>query len=266
MRLFVLALLLPATLPAHAQPLAARDDALTPGRGTLSMGVFNPARYALTDNVELQVHPLVFLIAPHTEVHVRLLRLAGWQFTGTYGLAVPALAMRLLQGYLFPSYERSNASLGFSLVPSMGLLASHGTRTGHVFTIKADIALGLPLIAGEARPLEAPAPLEMLFAPVLNDYRARVGVLYDRRLSDPWRARLYSDAFAHGLDDDHDRGGALAPFTFRAGGGLDVAVGSSGRLALGLVVWNSFQHAVDADGHPQRSTDLLPTLDLIWTR
>jgi hypothetical protein len=249
---------------AELPPLAARDNAYTAPAGGLSFGVWNPLRYAVSDRVELSVHPLLFFVAPHLQAQVRHLALGGWQVSGLYGLALPSPAMRLLQGHLFPSWDRGGGEVGWTVVPSGGLLASRGARAAAVTTLRADVAVGVPLVQTDARPLDTLAPLDLLFDPVLAGYRARVGAGYDRALGRRWRWRVLADVYLHGVDEDLPPG-PLRHLTFRAGAGLDVALGRRTRLVLGLYAWNDFQHAVDEAGDPVRSNLFLPVIDLLWS-
>ena len=247
-----------------APPLTSRGDALVGAPGTSSIGVFNPAMYVLRPNTQLEIHPLVFFVAPHASVKVEHFTAGAWHLSGQYGLAMPWLAQKILQGYLFPAYLRGEGHLGFVIVPSVGALLSHVTDA-RVITAKLDLSVGVPLSHSDVRPLEAPAPLEMLFAPVLNKYRARAGVLWDALLSPRWRMRVYADAFVHGVDEDRDAQ-LFDHVTLRAGLGVDVAATKRMRVAVGIVGWNSYQFAVNEDGGRVRSTDLLPVVDLIWNR
>lgn len=245
-----------------AAPVPSRGDALIGAQGSSSIGVFNPATYVLRSNMQLELHPLVFFIAPHATLKVEHITAGAWHLSGQYGLAMPWLAEKLLQGYLFPAYLRGEGQLGFVLVPSVGALLSHVAAT-RVITAKLDLSVGVPLSHSDLRPLEAPAPLEMLFAPVLNKYRARAGVLWDALLSPRWRMRAYADAFVHGVDDGRDAQ-LLDHLTLRVGLGLDVAATKHMRVAFGIVSWNNYQFAVNDDGARVRSTDWFPVVDLIW--
>jgi hypothetical protein len=227
------------------------------------VGVFDPARYALSDRLELVAHPLLFFVAPNGEARVRHVEVAGFQLTGVYALSMPSLAFRLSKGYLFPAAKHDEHEIGWTLVPRAGLLASRGARAESVVTVGFDVAAGLPIVKGDARPLEALAPLDVLLAPALAGYRARVGGLWDRRLGERWRGRVWLDAYLHGVDDEHPHPGH-ARFSFAGGGGVDLRVGQRSRLVLGLAIWNHFQHARDADGGSVRSTDVFPVVDFIW--
>jgi hypothetical protein len=258
-----------ATAPATARAseelfLPARDDASTLPRGHLSFGIWNPLRYALSDGVELQAHPLIFFVSPHLEAHVEHLRAGGWRLTGVYALSLPSPAMRLSQGYLFPAWKQGGGKIGWSLVPRVGLLASRYLRGDTALTLRADLAVGIPLVRGDARPLEAWAPLDLLFDPVVAGYRGRVGAIYDRPLSARWRWRVLADAYLHGIDRDHTSG-FLTRVTFRVGAGIDLALGRRTRLVLGVYGWNDYQHAADDAGNPVRSNLLLPVIDLLWS-
>jgi hypothetical protein len=249
--------------PPAAPALAARDDASTGPAGRFGFGVWNPARWAVSDRIELAAHPLVFFVAPHLQVQVRHLRVGGWQLSGQYALSLPSPALRLLQGVLLPSWDRGGGQVGWTLVPRVGLLASRDAGAA-VLTVRGDLALGLPLARTDARPLETLAPLDLLFDPVLAGYRGRVGIGYDRALGRSWRWRLLGDVYLHGIDRDHTDG-FLSRVTFRVGTGVDLALGRRTRLVLGVYAWNDYQHQVDDDGNPVRSNLLLPVIDLLWS-
>jgi hypothetical protein len=253
-----------ASLTATAElPLSARGAADTGPAGRVSFGLWNPLHWAVTDRIELHAHPLIFFVAPHLEAQVRHLEVGRWLLSGQYALALPSPAMRLLQGHLFPSWDRGGGELGWTLVPRVGLLASR-TRGAAVLTLRADLAIGIPLVEGDARPLETLAPLDLLFDPVLAGYRARVGVLYDHPLGLRWRWRVLGDVYRHGVDEDHS-GRWLDHLTFRVGAGLDFELTRRTRLVLGVYAWNDFQHEVDEAGNSVRSNLVLPVLDLIWS-
>ncbi len=254
----------PAARAAETQALVARDDAFTPARGHFSFGIWSPLRYAISDRLELQAHPLVFFVAPHLEAHLRHLRVGAWQLTGAYALSLPSPAMRLLQGYLFPAWERGGGQIGWSVVPRVGLLASRMLPADGVLTLRGDVAVGIPIVEGDARPLDTLAPVDLLFDPVVASYRGRVGAIFDRALGARWRGRVLGDVYLHGVDPDHTSG-FLTRVTFRAGAGLDLGLGPHSRLLFGLYFWNDYQHAVDQDGEPIRSNLLLPVIDLLWS-
>jgi hypothetical protein len=252
----LLTLALTAVLLNAPPELSPRETADVGDRGQLSVGVFNPLTYAVADGLELRAHPVLFFVSPNLIARVAHLRQGPLRLTGEYGLSVPTPLLRLTQGYLFPSWERSGQQIGWYVVPRAGLVASVDPRVGHVLTLLTDLAVGIPLTSNDATPLGAPAPLEMLLAPALNGYRAHAGALYDLRLAPRWRARAYVDAYLVG------RG---APMTFRAGAAVDWGAFRSGRFTLGVVYWNSDQFARDPVTFRRvRSHDILPTFDVIW--
>jgi len=258
----VLLSLVLAALPAFAQEtpedrgLPARDTAHL---GRASVGVFNPLVLPLSDALEVRTHPLTFLVAPNAVLRVKHLETGAWTLTGEYGLSVPTFALRLTQGFLFPSWEQSDKQVGWFVVPRAGLVASHGDAWGSVLTLSADVAVGVPLGRNDVTPLGTLAPLELLLAPALGGYRGHAGVHFDTPVSasGSLRFRAYADALLHKANP--------SPVPLRAGLGLDVRVGQGHRVALGAMWWNSNQHARnEATGEPQRSNDISPTLDFIW--
>jgi hypothetical protein len=250
------ALLLGLLAAADDGLLLARETADVAPRGTFSVGLFSPAAYVVAEGVELRAHPLLFLVSPNLLVRWAHVRSGAWRLTSEYGLSVPTPALRLTQGYLFPSWDRSDGQIGWFLVPRAGVSFSRGAPQSNVLTLSGDLAAGIPLSRNDATALGAPAPLELLLAPVLSEYRARVGGIYDHAIAPRWRGRLYVDGYAVGRN---------SPSTLRAGAAVDWGLFARSRLTLGVVWWNSNQHARDpVTGQGVRSNDFLPTLDFIW--
>lgn len=245
-----------AAASARGERFLARETAHVGQRGDYSVGVFAPLTIGVADGLELRAHPLVFLVDPHLTARKRHVQAGSWSLTGEYGFSLPTPLLRLAQGYLFPSWPTSGRQVGWILAPHAGMVASWGDLDQHVLTLTADLAAGIPLSRNHATPLGAPAFLEVELAPALHGFRAHWGALYDRRLSDRFRARVYADVFVHAARP--------SPFTLRGGAGIDLRVGTMSRFTLGAVWWNSDQHSLDGDGRRVRSNDFLPTLDFIW--
>lgn len=243
---------------ASADPLPPRDTARVGERWRYNVGVFNPLTLGLGSNVEVQTHALLFFVAPNAVVRVSHVR-GPISLTGEYGLSIPTLGMRLLQGYLFPSWEKSDRKVGWAVVPRVGAVATWGLDTPDVVSANADVAFGIPLSHNDAGPLGAPAPIEVLFSPVLAGYRAHLGVTYDRALLSWLRTRATIDAYYYGTDTG-------PTVSTCVGLAFDVAVGSMSRFSVGAVWWNSDQHERDeVTQQPLRSNDFYPTLDFIWS-
>ncbi|MHB8878566.1 MAG: hypothetical protein ACYC8T_33120 [Myxococcaceae bacterium] len=239
---------------AGAESFLARETAQVGKKWDYSVGVFAPLTLAIADGLELRTHPLLFLVSPNLDVRKSHWVGERWQVAGEYGVSLPTPAMRLSQGYLFPT---TGERIGWFLVPHIGAVASRGDLDANVLTISADLAVGLPLSKNDVGPRETWAFLETELAPVMSKYRFRFGGLYDYRLSERWRLRGYADIFVTGATP--------SPLTFRAGANAEFRVGKSSRVSFGGVWWNSDQHAIDHKTmQPVRSNDFLPTLDFIW--
>jgi hypothetical protein len=284
--------LLSADALASSRP--ARDTADVGNAGSWSVGVFNPLRLAVNDRLELEAHPLVFFVAPNLNARFALLKSAkadpqsgdlgtaarGLRLTGEVGLSVPTFGMRLLKGYLFPSWETSRNDIGWMIIPRVGLLVSGDLLANDVWTLRADAAFRVPLGAGSAAPLNSfLAPLEILLAAPLTGFGSRVGAAYDHALGDVLRLRGELNLFVTGTQgnlrvDGRDVGplASISPFIVTAHVGVDIAVFTQSRLTIGAMWANYDQGATDVvvgkDGFGQRvrvrSNNFLPTIDYIW--
>ncbi len=270
----------------HAVPAAAtrpvfgpRETArVRPERWAYSVGVFNPLTLNVGRGLEIQTHPLLFLVAPNVIIRVPHIPMPGatptdqrWGLTGEYGLSIPTIGMRLLEGTLFPAWENNQGHIGWAIVPRAGAVASRagGALPGQTAVISArvDLAIGLPMSTTDAQPLDAPQPLNLWFDPVLSRYRARVGLLWDSSLGCRWRVRAYGDLYVHGVQRTIHLPAGMDNLTTRLGAGLDVGFGShlQRRLTFGVAWWNSYQHAIDpTTWRAERSNDVWPTLDFVW--
>lgn len=236
-----------------AEPISARETARVLERGQWSAGVFDPLRIGLGNGYEVRGHPLLFFVSPNAVLRKEHLRAGEWTLTGEYGLSIPTPVFLLARGYLF----RSEEQIGWIVVPRAGLVATLGEPQAAPWSVSVDLALGLPLTRTATVPLDTYAPLETLLAPALGGYRVHAGIAHDRPLL-PWlRARGYAGIFVH----PETFGPQL---TIMGGVGVDLAVGSRGRLTLGAVWWSSNQMQMNAQGQFVRNNDFYPTLDFIW--
>lgn len=264
-------------LAAEAPSPRETADLLAPGQW--SVGVFNPLRYGLTDSVELVGHPLLYL-AGSPNVVVRVGHLEGpVRVTGEYGLSLPTVGARLMKGFFFPSWETSGDNVGWMLVPRAGVVVSGDVAADGVWTARADFAFRLPLGGNDAMPFESfLAPLDLVFAPALTGWRARVGVGYDHALSARLRGHGEVNVYATGRNPDGwaqpaDVDGTGVPLYVSAHAGVDVALSEQARLTFGVIWYNYQQFATrlvtDEEGFSSfertRSNNVLPTIDFIWT-
>ncbi|MCK6547020.1 hypothetical protein L6R52_14315 [Myxococcota bacterium] len=260
--------------------LPARDTARIGELGAGAIGIFNPLRLLLGD-FELETHPIFFVVAPNAT-----LRHEPWR-----GALEPlAIAIELgatlpwglgrppplgLAGYFTPSClvgdaepERGDTceDPGLFLVPHAGVVVSHGTE--HVFTARADVALGLRLAGERPAPLDVWPYLDLLLAPIFQGHRVHAGLRYDRRVLDGLRVASELSLYHVGRGPEPHR----SPWVLRLWAGADLGLTSSLRLTAGVAYYDSDQRRrvieEDAEGFSHfvdvRSHDFAPTLDLIW--
>ncbi len=291
--------LLAALSPALAAPLPleARESALTPAKGSWSVGVFNPLRLQLSDDWGLEFHPLAELIAPHLEARHALWRPELTEESAhalelLYALSSAPWALRFapplgLRGYLGPSCLVTAAEpsregcqeSGWGVTPKVGARYSYA-RLGQALTAEADLAAGILLSGERPAPLDTYAPVEVMFAPLTRTWRAHLGARAARRVWSRLSVAAELDLYWVGSPKsgyEQVGGGAggtreRSPWTLSAYVGGDVGLGEHLSLTLGVMYWNSDQLAMvfetDASGFSRkvfvRSHDFWPTLDLMW--
>ncbi len=287
MKRLVLGLTLASSLAA-ADPRPARDTADVGDRNAWSVGFFNPFRYALHDRFELQVHPLLFFVAPHIDMRFAILKESadgrtyplGARLTAEAGLLYPTLAMRLAKGFLFPAWDTSQNDVGHMLIPRLGLVLSGDVFTWDVITFRLEAMMRIPMGPNSAMPLNSfLAPLDLLFAAPLTGVLGRFGGAYDHAFGEYLRLRFEANLYVTGpqgdvLVDGRSVGPAaeINPFIVTAHLGLDIAVFKQSRITVGVYWANYDQGATElrtgADGFSERervrSNNFLPTIDYIW--
>lgn len=262
---FVAASLLSST--ARAQPFTSLVDAELLSPGSFAVGLFSPVRVGLHERVELRAQLASWaMLSPDVSMRVRHLHGDAVRLSSHFGLWLPTPAMRLLKGTLFPSFETSSQNVGWFLVPSAGVALSTGRRS--VFSARADLAVGLlPTGNNDARPMDTYAPIELVFAPALNRFRASLHLSYDHAVLD-W-LRLRADFSLQGIGTPNP---PRSPIYVSAGGAADLALGKRWRLSLGFAWYNYDNRAqvLERDatlGYRRvnvRSNDVYPTLDLVF--
>lgn len=285
-RIALLCWLILPIAPAHAEPLAPRETADVAPKGSWSVGVFNPLRWAAIDGLELEAHPLVWLGAPHMTVRWRHLNggAGGWRLTGEYGVGVTTGAWTAakplgLSGDLVPSCkvaaaepERANWCTRPERVwvPTLGLALSKGWlddgQERGVLTVRADVATGFG--ADREQPLDAWAPVNQQLAPWVGGTRARLRAGYDHALRDGLRLRGELGLYWLHQPDGRD----LSPWSTSLYVGADLRTSEHTRVTAGAVWWNADSHAVEvvknADGYAVaervRTNELWPTIDFVW--
>lgn len=275
-------LLTAAPSPTSALPLAARDGADLPAKGTMRVGIFSPLTWVVLPNLELETHPLVTLLAPHLTARYRKGTLGPARLTWEGGLSLPTPGLHLappgLAGYIMPSClvaaaepERGSACEqgDHVLVVRGGMLASFGE--GDVTTVRLDGAYGVLLGSLRPRADDAWAPLSVLLAPVTRGSRLHAMVRRDHGLHERVRvaAELHLWRLARVDEDPDDR----STLVFGAHLGVDVGIGSSTRLQLGALYTNIDNRASEEEpiegGFVKRvfvrSQNVWPTVDVVWS-
>jgi hypothetical protein len=283
------AALVASSAPVFADPLPPRETAdLLPPK-SFQVGVFNPLRIGLP-NLELELHPLVALVAPHVDARFWLRRPerpGDVRLSGVAGLAVPTPAFLLskpfgVAGDLVPSCKVAAAepakdrwcdAPGVTVVPKLGLWMSKGTFAGDgiergTLTLRAEVARGFTVHGDAARPLDAWAPATVRFAPALGGWRTEFRAAYDHAVLDVLRVRGELGAYWIARPEDDP----LSPLFVSGYLGVDVRTSEHTRVTAGAMWWNADKHervvTTGADGFAEvrypRSNEFWPTVDFIW--
>lgn len=275
-----IALLLGLTLfsqGVQAETIAARETAYVDPAGTWTTGIFNPLRIGVDDKTSVETHPLMDIIGGFNfAVQSQLMQNDAWVLSYKAGLTIPTMAYRLSQQIplaspFFPTWAKSPRHIGWTLEPSLGLLWSHGQGDAAIWTVRADLTIGMPLELSDAYPVDSMfAPLELLLAPTLTGFRARAGVGYDYPVLDWLRLRAQGNIY---LTGNHPADQAqLSPLFIEGYAGIDIGLGANARMTLGAKWYNWDQHATEVQIDDQnraqrravRSNDFYPTVDFIW--
>jgi hypothetical protein len=268
--------------------LTARESALTPPKGSWSIGLFNPLSIQLSEKIGLTLHPLAVLAAPHFTLTHQWYKRGKYTLTGLYGLASPSWSLQRglpfgVAGFFGPlclveeaEPDRNNSCQrsGLGVTPKIGATLSRKNAKS-VWTFELDLAMGLLLSGDRPAPLHTHAPLEVLYSPLTNTYRMHVGGRYAHELTSTLSMATELDLYLVGAPSSRGQvaGPAVSPLTLSTYLGMDWMITHHFALTVGVMYWSSDQLSVEfqetSDGYQQkvrvRSHDFWPTFDLIWS-
>ena len=266
--------------------LHERDSAFAPRSGSWSIGVFNPLKIQINDDIGIETHPFVgLLIAPNLKIWQNLWSKNAMRLQGMYGFSTPSWSLQRnipfgLAGYLSPSCQVSEAEAnrvpescqrpGFDFVPQLGTRLS-GEQGQGIWSIEFDLAYGLMISENRPAPLDSYAPVEIAYAPTTQNYRTHVGMKYSHMLHPRLALNLGADLYITG-QADAELMPEKEPLSFSSQLSFDWATGEHTSLTFGAIMWVSDQRAFelieDNQGFVKKesvmSLDIFPTLDFLW--
>ncbi len=136
-------------LPASALAVYGElqpDTARTVAPGRVEVGVFAPLRVGVTEQVELSLHPLLALVAPHLDATVAWGEPLGLEVASRHGLLYPTPLMRLLSREGTGGLVPHDVTYPQLLATSHHLLVSRGVGQ-HLLTLRAGGRLAWNLTA-----------------------------------------------------------------------------------------------------------------------
>jgi hypothetical protein len=264
----------------------ARDTGLTPQEGTWSIGLFNPLKVQFAPTWGLEVHPIVALLSsPHVKLWHQWWSKSGMTLTGSYGFTTPSWSLQEappfgLAGYLSPTClvresepERAPESCqrpGFDFVPQLGARLS-GAQDTSVWTVEADIAVGIMVDGERSAPLDTYIPVDLAYAPTTHNYRAHLGARYAYKATNALSIQGGADLYITG-QPDAEVAPERSPLALSGSASLDWSISPNFTLTLGAILWyadqRDFELVEDAEGFVTKesvnSLELYPTFDLIW--
>ena len=242
---------------SSASAITPVDSAAMLKSGQWEVGVFSPLRLGLSDKLELRLHPLTALVSPHFTLRFEHGELHGGTLVGEWGLGVPTYGMRLLQGDAAGTLFPNDHEIPWMVTPRAGMVWSKGNDK-RMYTLRADLTLGVAFTQPERSVSRTGAGwLDLLFAPASDGYRARLGGIYDRSLSERLRGRTSVDIYATGNPDNPLMVLGRQVFDFGMFKGKD---GRWNRIGFGAAWLNSQSHALGGG----RSNDFMPVIDLVF--
>ena len=279
----------PSSHTSHTpMTLTERESALTPPKGSWSIGLFNPLSIQLSKKMGLTLHPIALIAAPHFTLTHQWYQKGKYTLTGLYGLASPSWSLQHglpfgVAGFFGPSCLVKEAEptrgdscqkSGLGVTPKLGGRLSKA-RTRSVWTLEFDLAVGLLLSGDRPAPLQTHPPLEQLYSPLTNTYRAHIGGRFAYEVRSTLSLATELDLYWVGEPGSQGEvaGPAVSPITFSSYLGMDWMLTQHLTLTTGVMYWNSDQLSINfqetSDGYQQkvrvRSHDLWPTFDLIWS-
>ena len=143
----------------HTDPwfAAANGSAQTLPRGRWCVGIFQPLRTAVSEHIELSLHPLLFPLLPNVSLKWAHGHQGNWRFASRHSLYDPTPLLRLLRregtgGILSPEFAIPNMAASSSEV-----LASHPIAGGQRVTLK----VGLSVCLFRSSPLDRRATIDL---------------------------------------------------------------------------------------------------------
>ena len=263
-----------------------RDTGLTPQEGSWSVGLFNPVKVQFAPRWGLEVHPIVALLsAPHIKLWHQWWSKRGMTLTGLYGFTTPSWSLQEtppfgLAGFLSPSCqvkeaepERAPESCqrpGFDFAPQLGARLS-GIQSASVWTVEADVAVGVMISGNRAAPLDTYIPVDLAYAPTTHQYRAHLGARYAYQFAHTLSLQGGVDLYLTG-QPDAELAPERSPLTLGTSASFDWALTDHFTLTVGAILWyadqRGFELVKDAEGFVSKesvnSLELYPTFDLIW--
>lgn len=266
--------------------LHERDSAFAPRIGSWSIGIFNPLKIQINDEIGIETHPLVALIiAPNLKVWQRVWSKNNMRLQGMYGLSTPSWSLQRnipfgLASYLSSSCQVNEAEPnrapescqrpGFDFVPQLGARLS-GEQGKGIWSLEADLAYGFMINGSRPTPLDSYAPIEIAYAPSTQHYRAHLGMKYSQLLHPRLAISLAADLYLTGQADPAIMP-EKEPLSVSSQLSFDWATSRHTSLTFGAIMWVSDQRAFelieDEQGFVKKesvmSFDIFPTLDFLW--
>ena len=189
--MLLIALLLPSL--AIASNWTA-GTAHTSPKGTMEVGLFNPLKYAVSDDTELATFPIDNLLFPNLAIKHQWKQNASWAFASQHSLSYPSLLLKTISREGSGGILPNNSDIPQLLTLNNQFLVSYTTPSGMIFTPQIGIELTYGAEADRFPTIDLPLIYQRT-ASYHSGYTVNGGIDIDGDINSHWAYSLDLDFY-----------------------------------------------------------------------
>ena len=186
MGVFLVGLWAPMVQAESQRSAWSADTADVLPEGRAEVGLFGPARLGLSSDVELQVHPVWFFMAPHFGAKLHLVSIDRFTVSSRHTLSYPSMLLGLLSREGTGGVLPVETEVPHILNLTQDVLATLALREDQRLTVRAGLRLALS--SGEST-------LPTIDVPVVYPRTAAWHEAFVGEVGVSWSGRIYSSLF-----------------------------------------------------------------------